>query len=106
MATDLADLHLADLHERAADAGISGYRLMRREELIAALSGEGEAKAEPEATDPPEAEPEQEPKRRRRSRRRRKPEPEPDTDEMAVVEATVLDDEAEQPVELDPSGAP
>jgi transcription termination factor Rho len=34
---DLAQLHLADLHERAAEAGIEGYRTLRREELIAAL---------------------------------------------------------------------
>jgi transcription termination factor Rho len=34
---DLSQLHLADLHERAAEAGIEGYRTLRREELIAAL---------------------------------------------------------------------
>src|SRR3954452_18330771 len=101
MASDLQDLHLADLHERAADAGISGYRLMRREELITALSGEGQAKGEPDPVDADDAEPEEAPKRRRRSRRRRKAEPDPDTDEMAVVEATILDDAAEEPVELD-----
>jgi transcription termination factor Rho len=122
MATDLEDLHLADLHERAAAAGISGYRLMRRDELIAALSGEGDGKAEPEAAAEPsaaaepeaEAEDEAKPRRRRRSRRRRKPEAETeersesesDTDEMAVVEATVLDDAAEKPVEVEQSGAP
>ncbi len=126
MASELDDLHLADLHERAAAAGITGYRLMRREELVAALSGEGEtektekkteteeAEKETEAEEKTEAEerPEPEPRtRRRRSRRRRRtepePEPEPDTDEMdVVVEATVLDDEAEEPVELAPSGVP
>jgi transcription termination factor Rho len=35
--TDLAQLHLADLHERAAEQGIEGYRKLSREELIAAL---------------------------------------------------------------------
>jgi transcription termination factor Rho len=35
--TDLARLHLADLHERAAEQGIEGYRKLSREELIAAL---------------------------------------------------------------------
>jgi transcription termination factor Rho len=105
MAADLEDLHLADLHERAADAGISGYRLMRREELVAALSGtREEPTAEPTAAEEPGAE--EKPRRRRRSRRRRKPEREPepakdadsesDTDEMAVVEATVLDDAPEE----------
>jgi transcription termination factor Rho len=34
---DLSQVHLADLHERAAEAGIEGYRTLRREELIAAL---------------------------------------------------------------------
>jgi len=38
--SDLAELHIADLHARAADRGIAGYRLLRREELIAALGGE------------------------------------------------------------------
>ena len=38
--TELNDLHLADLHERAAEAGISGYRLLRREELIEQLGSE------------------------------------------------------------------
>src|SRR5688572_24454612 len=113
MATELDELHLADLHDRAAAAGISGYRLMRREELVAAL---GDADGAPAAPDPPveaEEKPDAEPKtRRRRSRRRRRAEPEPkqepeaDTDEMAVVEATVLDDTADKPVELEPSGAP
>jgi transcription termination factor Rho len=35
--SDLAELHLADLHERAAEQGVEGYRKLRREELIAAL---------------------------------------------------------------------
>jgi transcription termination factor Rho len=35
--SDLAQLHLADLHDRAAEQGIEGYRRMRRDELIAAL---------------------------------------------------------------------
>jgi transcription termination factor Rho len=35
---DLSQLHLADLHELAAERGISGYRLLRREELIERLS--------------------------------------------------------------------
>ena len=111
MASELDELHLADLHERAAAAGISGYRLMRRKELVAALGADGAP--EPEAAEPePEAEEKSEPEpktRRRRSRRRRRAEPEPepeaDTDEMAVVEATVLDDSADKAVELEPSGA-
>lgn len=42
MSDDLSQLHLADLHARAAEQGIAGYRLLRREELIARLEG-GEA---------------------------------------------------------------
>lgn len=37
----LADLHLADLHARAAELGIGDYRLLPREELIAVLEQEG-----------------------------------------------------------------
>ena len=37
--SDLAELHIAELHERAAGADIPGYRLLRREELVAALGG-------------------------------------------------------------------
>ena len=118
MAEELEELHLADLHERAAEAGISGYRLMRREELIAALSGAGDAAPEADGERDSEPEPEQKTRRRRRGRRRRKPEPdaesdsdtdtdpESDTYEMAVVEATVLDDTADEPAEVEQGGAP
>ncbi len=37
---ELSELHLADLHARAAERGIEGYRLLRREELIERLSEE------------------------------------------------------------------
>ncbi|MEJ7876439.1 MAG: hypothetical protein WKF62_07240 [Solirubrobacterales bacterium] len=40
-AEDLTELHLADLHERAADAGINGYRMMGRDALVAELSNGG-----------------------------------------------------------------
>jgi transcription termination factor Rho len=39
MAEKLEELHLADLHKRAADLGIPGYRLLRREQLIAEVGG-------------------------------------------------------------------
>jgi transcription termination factor Rho len=86
MAAELKDLHLADLHQRAAAAGISGYRLMRREELIAVLG------------DAPEVEPAAE------AEAREEVDEEADTDELVVVEATVLDDAEEEPVELGPLG--
>lgn len=66
--------HIAELHARAAAAGVEGYRRLRREELIEAL---GDA-PEPE---PPRAESEQ------------------DTDELVVVEATAFDDGAAEPLE-------
>lgn len=45
--SDLSELHIADLHARAASAQIAGYRLLRREELIAALGGEQAPGPEP-----------------------------------------------------------
>jgi len=50
MAEKPEELHLADLHERGADLGIPGYRLLRREQLIAEIEGrDGEP---PEAPEP------------------------------------------------------
>lgn len=37
----LSDLHLADLHERARELGVEGYRLLGREELIEAIEAGG-----------------------------------------------------------------
>jgi transcription termination factor Rho len=94
MATDLNDLHLADLYQRAAAAGIEGYRLLRRDQLIERLSEEDEAWAEEESS---EAEVDEGPAAA-------EPDAEADTDEIEV-EATVLDPEASEPVELGPEGA-
>jgi transcription termination factor Rho len=44
MADDLSDLHLADLHARAAEAGVNGYRMLGRDELIAELESGGKRK--------------------------------------------------------------
>ncbi len=113
-------MHLADLHERAASAGISGYRLMRRPELIEALEAGGGA-------DSPTDSGERAPRRRLRSRGRgrarvRSGQPreretlppedsgddaktgEADTDEL-VITATVLDDSDDSAVELGAGGA-
>jgi transcription termination factor Rho len=50
MAEKLEELHLADLHERAANLGIPRYRRLRREQLIAEIEGrDGEP---PEAPEP------------------------------------------------------
>ncbi len=79
MAAKLKDMHLADLHQRAAAAQVSGYRKLGRDELIEVLESE-----QGPALPPDEA----------------------DTDEVeAVVEATVLDDGSEEPVELGAMGA-
>src|SRR5919198_5518708 len=51
MAETLESLPLADLHARAAELGIPRYRLLRRERLIAEISGRaGEAEAAEEAS--------------------------------------------------------
>src|SRR5262245_3637399 len=43
----LADLHLAQLHERAAELGVPGFRKLRREDLIAAIEERGGDEPEP-----------------------------------------------------------
>jgi transcription termination factor Rho len=56
MAEKPEDLHLADLHERAAKRGIPRYRLLRRDRLVAQIqSGDGEDAAR-ERERPEEAE--------------------------------------------------
>jgi transcription termination factor Rho len=67
--------HIADLHAQAAELGVEGYRLLRRDELVRAIEDAGGSVA---AT-----------------------EPEPDE---AVVEGAVLDDEAEDAAEVDAEG--
>src|SRR4051794_12449816 len=43
----LADLHLAQLHERAAELGVPGYRKLKREALIAEIEERGGDKPKP-----------------------------------------------------------
>jgi transcription termination factor Rho len=78
MAEKLVELHLADLHELAAELGVPRFRLLRREQLVdevKARLGAGEpAVAEPE----PEVEPESEPEVRPESEPGPEPEPEPE----------------------------
>jgi transcription termination factor Rho len=45
----LSQLHLADLHARAAELGVQGYRLMRREDLAAAIEDASGTADAPEA---------------------------------------------------------
>ncbi len=131
--TELQELHLAELRERAAAAGIPRFRLLRREQLIERLQGGGESGggddgdggSEPareqgsESADEQgselarEEEPTPSPRRAgavgrgRGGRATERPaeqdaepaESERDTDEMAVVEAKVLDDADPKPAE-------
>jgi hypothetical protein len=65
--TELESKHLAELHALAAEAGVSGYRMLRREELIEKL-GDGKPSAG-EGAPKREAAPKRErPPRRRRER--------------------------------------
>ena len=45
MASDPSKEHIADLHARAAQLGIEGYRKLRRDELVRAISERGGAEA-------------------------------------------------------------
>lgn len=52
---DLSRQHIADLHARAAELGVERYRMLRRDELVAAIAA---APGSAEAIEPAEAEPE------------------------------------------------
>ena len=83
-AEELSDLHLADLHAQAAEAGINGFRMLRRDELIAELEEGGSRK------------------RSRRPRRRAADvDPETDTDELSVLS----DGDVQEPEDEEPSKA-
>lgn len=67
--TELESKHLAELHALAADAGVPGYRMLRREELIEKLGDGKPAKSEkPRGERPPQRE---RPQRERPPRQRR-----------------------------------
>lgn len=70
MAERLEDLHLADLHARAAELGVPRYRMLRRDQLVAEISeraGEApeEAEQRPERGEPAERKREAKPERER-----------------------------------------
>jgi nucleoid-associated protein YgaU len=67
--TELESKHLAELHSLAADAGVSGYRMLRREELIEKLS-DGNGNGKPSKSEKPRGE---RPERRERQPRDRPP---------------------------------
>ena len=89
MPSELSEMHLADLHERAAAAGISGYRLMRREQLIEAIETGGGGE--------PAADPEERPRRRLRPRRTRRRSGEPRERETLKPESSTEDSESGEP---------
>jgi transcription termination factor Rho len=72
MAEKLAELHLAALHELAAELGVPHFRLLRREQLV------DEVKARLGASEPVAAEPEPEPEREPEPEPWREAEPEPE----------------------------
>lgn len=78
---DVNDLHLADLHLRARELGVPRYRMLTRDQLLAAIEEEG-----PPA--PEETDAEEEPRPRERPERAA----EPEREEQPVEEVTgVLD---------------
>jgi len=90
MAEKLAELHLAALHELAAELGVPRFRLLRREQLVdevKARLGAGEpVAAEPEPEQEQEAEPEPEPEPEPERRREAEPEPEPEPEREPLEE--------------------
>lgn len=71
---ELESKHIAELHSLAAEAGISGYRMLRREELIAKLAdGGGRGGREKPAERRPREQRGERPARRRRERGGRPP---------------------------------
>lgn len=68
--TELESKHLAELHSLAADAGVQGYRMLRREELIEKLGDGKPAKSEKPRGEKPRGE---RPQRRERQPRDRPP---------------------------------
>src|SRR4051794_6217819 len=89
MAEKLADMHLADLHARAAELGVPRYRLLRRDDLVAAVSERGGDAdvTEPEADDREAPEREAKPERQAKPERERLEEAETE-DVVGVLEVT------------------
>lgn len=79
-AEELAELHIADLHARAAEAGVNGYRMLSREDLISELESGGGRK-------------------RPRWPRRKAPDvdTESETDELKVVDNTASTEDEAKP---------
>jgi transcription termination factor Rho len=89
----LTDEHLAELHRRARELGVPGYRMLPRDELIEAISGLSEGDGQPETEAGPEVKPEPKPRRKRDAKPRdeAKPEAEPEADAEPEAEAETED---------------
>lgn len=73
--TELESKHLAELHELAADAGVEGYRMLPRTELVEKLAGGDSAPPESKQAPKGARKPRE---RRQRPARQAKPEAEPE----------------------------
>jgi transcription termination factor Rho len=85
MAEKLAELHLADLHELAAELGVPRYRLLRRERLVdevKARLGSSEPPVTSQSEREPAPQPEQKPHREPEPDREREPLDETGTEEV------------------------
>jgi hypothetical protein len=69
--TELESKHLAELHSLAADAGVPGYRMLRREELIEKLGDGKSARSEKPRGERPERQSRERSSRERPPRQRR-----------------------------------
>lgn len=67
---ELESKHIAELHTLAAEAGVSGYRMLRREELIEKLADGGGKSAKRPERPPRERKPREKRERQPRSRER------------------------------------
>jgi transcription termination factor Rho len=81
---ELEAKHIAELHARAAELGVPGFRKLRREELIAELEAQGgkeavdtEAEADEQQAEADEPQAEERPTRRRRRSQAAEPREEP-----------------------------
>jgi transcription termination factor Rho len=86
MAEKLKDLHIADLHARAAELGVPRYRMLRRDELVAEIiERDGDVAAEPEEA----PEPKERPARRREAKPERERLEDAETEDVeGVLEVT------------------
>jgi hypothetical protein len=113
---ELESKHLSELHALAAEAGVPGYRMLRREELVEKLAGETPTRAgraeRPERPDRSERSQRQRPPRRRRERPAREtpsseraaseapkaePRPEPQRERAPATESPAAEPEGTRP---------